>query len=53
MTDLYTMLSQEEFLNILIEFGITFSYQKVRGIPLRGSVSAKNLLDSKQGFQVD
>jgi hypothetical protein len=28
------MLSQEEFLNILIEFWVTFGYQKVRGITL-------------------
>ncbi len=34
ITDLYTMLPQEESLNILTEFLIHFGYNKVKGIPL-------------------
>jgi hypothetical protein len=34
ITDLYTMLPQEESLNILTEFLVHFGYYKVRGIPI-------------------
>jgi hypothetical protein len=34
ITDLYTMLPQEESLNILTEFLIQHGYQKVKGVPL-------------------
>ena len=35
ITDLYTMLPQEESLNILMEFLSYYGYQKVKGIPLQ------------------
>ncbi len=34
ITDLYTMLPQEESLNILTEFLVQFGYYKVKGIPI-------------------
>jgi hypothetical protein len=34
ITDLYTMLSQVESLNILTEFLFHFGYHKVRGVPI-------------------
>jgi hypothetical protein len=34
ITDLYTMLPQEESLDILTEFLIEFGYHKVKGIPI-------------------
>ena len=34
ITDLYTMLPQEESLNILTEFLIKYGYRKVKGVPL-------------------
>jgi hypothetical protein len=34
ITDLYTMLPQEESLDILTEFLIQFDYHKVKGIPI-------------------
>ena len=34
ITDLYTMLPQEESLNVLTEFLIEHGYHKVKGIPL-------------------
>ena len=34
ITDLYTMLPQEDSLNILIEFLAQYGYRKVNGIPL-------------------
>ena len=34
ITDLYTMLPQEDSLNILIEFLAQYGYRKVKGIPL-------------------
>jgi hypothetical protein len=34
ITDLYTMLPQEESLNILTEFIIHFGYYKVKGVPI-------------------
>ena len=34
ITDLYTMLPQEESLNILMEFLHYYGYQKVKGIPI-------------------
>jgi hypothetical protein len=34
MTDLYTMLPQQESLDILIKFLIQFGYHKVKGIPI-------------------
>jgi hypothetical protein len=34
ITDLYTMLPQEECLNILTEFLLFFGYNKVKGIPI-------------------
>lgn len=34
ITDLYTMLPQEESLNVLIEFLVQHGYHKVKGIPL-------------------
>jgi hypothetical protein len=33
--DLYTMLAQEESLDILTEFLIQFGYHKVKGIPMK------------------
>ncbi|CAF4717460.1 unnamed protein product, partial [Rotaria socialis] len=34
ITDLYTMLPQEESLDILIEFLVQYDYQKVQNIPI-------------------
>jgi hypothetical protein len=34
ITDLYTMLPQEESLNILTEFLLEFGYHKVKGVPI-------------------
>ncbi len=34
ITDLYTMLPQEESLNVLTEFLLQFGYHKVKGIPI-------------------
>jgi hypothetical protein len=34
ITDLYTMLPQEESLNVLTEFLVQYGYHKVKGIPL-------------------
>ena len=34
ITDLYTMLPQEEALNILMEFLAEYGYQKVQGVPV-------------------
>jgi hypothetical protein len=34
ITDLYTMLPQEESLDILTEFLLQFGYHKVRGVPI-------------------
>jgi hypothetical protein len=34
ITDLYTMLPQEESLDILTEFLLQFGYNKVRGVPI-------------------
>lgn len=34
ITDLYTMLPQEEALNILTEFLVTYGYYKVQSVPL-------------------
>jgi hypothetical protein len=36
ITDLYTMLPQEESLDILTEFLLQYGYHKVKGIPIRG-----------------
>ena len=33
-TDLYTMLPQEESLNILTEFLLQHGYNKVKGVPI-------------------
>ena len=35
ITDLYTMLPQEESLNVLMEFLHYYGYQKVKGIPVQ------------------
>jgi len=34
ITDLYTMLPQEESLNVLTEFLVQYGYHKVKGIPI-------------------
>ena len=34
ITDLYTMLPQEESLDVLVEFLVRFGYNKVNGIPI-------------------
>lgn len=34
ITDLYTMLPQEESLNVFIEFLVHYGYYKIKGIPL-------------------
>jgi len=34
ITDLYTMLPQEESLNVLIEFLVEYGYHKVKGVPI-------------------
>ena len=34
ITDLYTMLPQEESLDVLTEFVLQFGYRKVKGIPI-------------------
>jgi hypothetical protein len=34
ITDLYTMLSQEESLNILTKFLLEHGYHKVKGVPI-------------------
>jgi len=39
ITDLYTMLPQQESLNILVEFLIEHGYNKVKGIPIRGYIN--------------
>jgi hypothetical protein len=36
ITDLYTMLPQEESLDVLTEFLLQFGYRKVKGIPIDG-----------------
>jgi len=37
ITDLYTMLPQEESLNVLMEFLSHYGYQKVKGVPMANS----------------
>ena len=34
ITDLYTMLPQEESLNVLTEFLLEYGYHKVKGVPI-------------------
>ena len=45
--DLYTMLPQEESLNVLTEFLLEYGYHKVKGIPIK-EISSPLLLTSNQ-----
>jgi hypothetical protein len=50
ITDLYTMLPQEESLDILTEFLIEFGYHKVKGIPIDAIQKLARIVITENGF---
>lgn len=50
ITDLYTMLPQEESLDVLIEFLLQHGYQKVKGIPIDAIRTLANIVIKENVF---
>jgi hypothetical protein len=53
ITDLYTMLPQEESLNILTQFLVEHSYNKVRGIPIDAIRKLARMVLTENAFAYD